>query len=107
MGSEGVVVLKNHGDRIAASDGFDAHRHRSTMTELVWITSVNHSHKKARKVFTLWAYHDFDNCSDNHQPGKYTPESLISLTRSDEQSSRIHEPWFPKVQEKNQTHIVS
>lgn len=53
------------------------------------------------------SFNDFDDGSGNHQPGKYSPESLISLTRSDEQSSGTHEPWFPKVQARNQTHIVS
>lgn len=53
------------------------------------------------------SFNDFDDGSGNHQPGKYYPESLISLTRSDEQSSGIPEPWFPIVQGQNQTHIVS
>lgn len=38
---------------------------------------------------------------------KCTPESLISPTKFDAQSSGIHERWFPKVQAKNQTRIVS
>lgn len=53
------------------------------------------------------SFNDFDDGSGNHQSGKYSPESLISLTRSDEQSSGTHEPWFPKVQARNQTHIFS
>lgn len=63
--------------------------------------------QKSLQGLCCTGFNDFDDGSGNHQPGKYPPESLISLTRSDEQSSGIHEPWFPIVQEQNQTHIVS
>ncbi|PXW19703.1 hypothetical protein BY447_1293 [Pantoea sp. JKS000250] len=63
--------------------------------------------QKSPQSFHLAGSQDFDDGSGNHQSGKYPPGNLISLTRPDVLSSGIHEQWFPKVQAKNQTRIVS
>lgn len=63
--------------------------------------------QKSPQGLCCTGFNDLDDGSGNHQPGKYPPGNLISLTRPDVLSSGIHEQWFPKVQAKNQTRIVS